>query len=203
MIRVLHTESSLGWGGQEKRILREILGLSRPAFHPFLVCRPGSRLGSEAEAAGVKVVSLRRRANYDPLAVGQLVNFYGREKIDIVHTHSSADSWIASPAAKISFCRPRVVRTGILSGSFNNRWIDRFLAGIWGRYRLEAVALARKAGFEGIATTEKGVNVPGTDPLAIKRIVAKSGDKLWFSTRNWIYSHPRIGTLYSRVAGRI
>jgi len=128
LIRVLHTESSLGWGGQEKRILREILGLSRQAFQPFLVCRPGSRLGAEAAAAGVPVVSLRMRANFDPLAVGQLVGFYGRERIDIVHTHSSADSWIASTAARISFRRPLVVRTRHLSCSFNNRFIYTHLA---------------------------------------------------------------------------
>ena len=128
MIRVLHTESSLGWGGQEKRILREILGLSRPAFQPFLICRPGSRLGDEARAAGVQVEFLRMRGNFDPIAVGRLVNFYFRKKIDIVHTHSSADSWIASAAAKISFRRPRVVRTRHLSCSFNNRVIYNFMA---------------------------------------------------------------------------
>ena len=79
----------------------------------------------------------------------------------------------------------------------------RFLAWPWGRHNPEAVAMARKAGFAGIATTEKGVNFPGADPLAIKRIVAKSGDRGWFSTRHWIYSHPRIGKWYSRVVGRI
>ncbi len=79
----------------------------------------------------------------------------------------------------------------------------RFLAWPWGKYDENAVDLARKAGFEGMATTEKGVNLPGSDPFAIKRIVAKSGDKRWFSTRIWIYAHPRIGKWYSRVVGRI
>jgi peptidoglycan/xylan/chitin deacetylase (PgdA/CDA1 family) len=79
----------------------------------------------------------------------------------------------------------------------------RFLAWPWGKYDPEALALARKAGFEAIATTEKGVNVAGADPLKIKRIVAKSGGKGWFSSRRWIYAHPRIGRWYSRMAGRI
>ena len=81
--------------------------------------------------------------------------------------------------------------------------VCRFLAWPWGKYDEEAVTLAQEVGFEGVATTEKGVNAPGSDVFAIKRIVAKSGDKRWFSARHWIYSHPRIGELYSRVAGRI
>jgi peptidoglycan/xylan/chitin deacetylase (PgdA/CDA1 family) len=79
----------------------------------------------------------------------------------------------------------------------------RFLAWPWGRYDEEAVALASQVGYEGIGTTEKGVNFPGSNSLSIKRVVAKSGDPAWFSTRIWIYSHRRIGSLYSRVVGKI
>jgi len=79
----------------------------------------------------------------------------------------------------------------------------RFLAWPWGKYNEEAIALASQAGYEGIATTEKGVNFPGSSPLSIKRVVAKSGDPGWFSTRIWIYSHSVIGNLYCRVVGKI
>jgi hypothetical protein len=79
----------------------------------------------------------------------------------------------------------------------------RFLAWPWGRYNEEAVALASQVGYEGIATTEKGVNFPGSSPLFIKRVVAKSGNPGWFSTRFWIYSHSLVGNLYSRFVGKI
>jgi peptidoglycan/xylan/chitin deacetylase (PgdA/CDA1 family) len=79
----------------------------------------------------------------------------------------------------------------------------RFLAWPWGKYDAEAITLARKAGFEGLVTTEKGVNFPGSDALAIKRIVAKSGAKGWFSTRIRIYSHRTLGLVYSRLHGKI
>ena len=79
----------------------------------------------------------------------------------------------------------------------------RFLAWPWGNYDEEAVALAQKVGFEGILTTKKGVNCPGSNPLSIKRIVAKSGDPGWFSSRMWIYSHRLVGRMYSRVVGKI
>lgn len=128
MITILHTESSLGWGGQEKRILRELLGLSRDCFRPLLACRPGSRIGENAEAKGLRPEYVEMRGNFDPLAVLRLLRLYHRYCPDIVHTHSSADSWMASTAAKICLRRPWVVRTRHLSASFNNRLIYSFMA---------------------------------------------------------------------------
>jgi len=58
-------------------------------------------------------------------------------------------------------------------------------------------------GFEAAVTTEKGVNYPGSDEMAIKRIVAKSGATGWFSRRLKIYSRRALGILYSHVAGKI
>ena len=79
----------------------------------------------------------------------------------------------------------------------------RYLSWPWGRYDGEAVALAQGLGFEALATTDKGVNYPGSNPMAIKRIVTKSGKDHWFPRRWRIYSHRFLGQLYSRVVGRI
>lgn len=78
-----------------------------------------------------------------------------------------------------------------------------YLSWPWGKYDDESVALAKRAGYEAMVTTEKGVNCPGSNEKAIKRIVAKSGDVGWFSKRLKIYSHRTIGQIYSRVAGKI
>ena len=79
----------------------------------------------------------------------------------------------------------------------------RYLSWPWGKYDSGAVSLAKELGFEAMVTTEKGVNFPGSDETAIKRIVAKSGDEGWFSTRLTIYSHRALGYVYSRIAGKI
>lgn len=108
--------------------MRELLGISRNSFRPLLACRPGSRIGENAEAHGLAVEYIRMRGNFDPGAVARLIRLYRRHAVDIVHTHSSADSWMASTAAKLSPRRPRVVRTRHLSASFNNRLIYTFMA---------------------------------------------------------------------------
>jgi peptidoglycan/xylan/chitin deacetylase (PgdA/CDA1 family) len=77
----------------------------------------------------------------------------------------------------------------------------RFLSWPWGKYDVEAIELAKGLGFEALATTEKGVNFPGSDEWTIKRVVTASGERKWFSQRTKIYSHRRIGQMYSRVRG--
>ena len=128
MITVLHTESSLSWGGQEMRIMGEILGLSRESFRPFLACQPASQFSQKAEAQGVDFELIKMRSNIDPLSVVQFIRLYHRRKVNIVHTHSNADSWNASIAAKFSPSRPIVVRTRHLSVPFNNRLIYNCMA---------------------------------------------------------------------------
>jgi glycosyltransferase involved in cell wall biosynthesis len=128
LITILHTESSLGWGGQERRTLRELTSLSREKFRPLLACRPESKIGEKALAEGLQVESVRIRGNFDPIAVARFMGLYRHHSVNIVHTHSTADSWIASTAAKLSSRRPLVVRTRHLSCSFNNRMIYNFMA---------------------------------------------------------------------------
>jgi glycosyltransferase involved in cell wall biosynthesis len=118
----------MGWGGQEMRIIRELTFLPRDSFRPLLACQPGSRIGEKADVQGLGVEYVKIRGNFDPIAVIRFMNLYRRHSVDIVHTHSSADSWIASTAAKLSSRRPLVVRTRHLICSFNNRMIYNFMA---------------------------------------------------------------------------
>jgi peptidoglycan/xylan/chitin deacetylase (PgdA/CDA1 family) len=77
----------------------------------------------------------------------------------------------------------------------------RFLCWPWGEYDGEAQALALNLGFEGQVTTKKGVNYPGSDVMAIKRVVTKTGGEGWFSRRLTIYSQRTLGRVYGRISG--
>ena len=108
--------------------MREILGISQESFRPLLACQPGSRIGENAEDQGLPVEYVKMRTNFNPLAVAHFIRLYHRYSVDIVHTHSSADSWMASTAAKLSPRHPLVVRTRHLNAPFNNRLIYSFMA---------------------------------------------------------------------------
>jgi glycosyltransferase involved in cell wall biosynthesis len=124
----MHTESSLGWGGQEMRILREMRALNRELFLPLLACQPGSQIAPKAREQEADVDLVKIRGNIDPLAILQLMRLFRCRCVDIVHTHSNADSWNAAIAAKLCGRRPWVVRTRHLSAAFNNRMIYSFMA---------------------------------------------------------------------------
>jgi len=99
---VLHTEASLGLGGQEIRILTETRWLLAHGWNALIACQPESRLLAEARASELPVVPVRMRGPVDPVGFLALRRLIRRAGVDIVHTHSSVDSWLATLAARSS-----------------------------------------------------------------------------------------------------
>jgi glycosyltransferase involved in cell wall biosynthesis len=97
---VLHTEASLGFGGQEIRILTETRWLAEHGSRALIACQPGSRLLAEARTAGLAVVAMPMRHAVDLRALLALRRLMRHGRVDLVHTHSSVDSWLGGLAAK-------------------------------------------------------------------------------------------------------
>ena len=97
---ILHTEASTGLGGQEIRILGEVRWLLDHGWNALIACQPGSRLATEAASADLPVVTIAMRATFDLRALLRLRALMGSRGVDLVHTHSSIDSWLATAAAK-------------------------------------------------------------------------------------------------------
>ena len=64
-IRVLHTEWSDGWGGQEIRIIHEMKMMRSEGVEVYLACREKSMIKDEAVASNIKVFVLPFRGNVD------------------------------------------------------------------------------------------------------------------------------------------
>jgi len=121
-LRIVHTESSLGWGGQEIRILAESQGLIRRGHEVSLVCPPEARIFAEARAWGVPSVAIpiaRKR----PAALRGLTEWLRAHRCDVVSTHSSTDSWLAALARVALGRRFPIVRTRHISAPVpRNPW---------------------------------------------------------------------------------
>ena len=94
-MRIVHTESSLGWGGQEIRILSEAQGLMRRGHQVTLLCPPEARIYSEAGSWNVPAVALPI-AKKRPNGLGALLRWFRANRCDVVSTHSSTDSWLTA-----------------------------------------------------------------------------------------------------------
>lgn len=99
-LTILHTEASLGLGGQEIRILSETRWLLDHGWGALIACQPQSQLLSEAGRADLPVVAIAMRGTTDVRALLRLRALMRARRVGLVHTHSSVDSWLATVAAK-------------------------------------------------------------------------------------------------------
>ncbi|MFH1059899.1 MAG: glycosyltransferase [Pseudomonadota bacterium] len=100
--RILHTEWSNGWGGQEIRILAECLGLMERGHRVELCGCPEGKLRVRAEAAGLTFHPLAMAGPWDIMALLRLMALIRRGGFLIVHAHSSVDAWLAGMACRIT-----------------------------------------------------------------------------------------------------
>jgi glycosyltransferase involved in cell wall biosynthesis len=109
MRTVLHTESSRGLGGQEIRILNEARWTAERGWRVIVAGAPDGRFVTRARDSGLESVAIRMRAPWDVAAVARLAALIRRERVSLVHTHSSIDGWLGGFAARAA--RVPVVRT--------------------------------------------------------------------------------------------
>ena len=122
-MRILHTEWSDGWGGQERRIVNEMAGLAARGHELWLVTRAQCRIRAEAERRGIPVLTLPLAGRADPRSIFPLARLLRRERIEIVNTHSGVDSWVGGLAARLARV-PVLLRTRHLNLPLKRNWVN-------------------------------------------------------------------------------
>ncbi len=97
---ILHTEASLGFGGQELRIVAESRWLRENGWDALVASQPGSPLWDETQRVGVPAVAVRMRSTLDLPALLALRRLIAERSVALVHTHSSVDSWLGGVAGR-------------------------------------------------------------------------------------------------------
>ena len=127
-LRILHTESSTGWGGQEIRILSEARGMIDRGHRLELLTPADGKLFAAARAVGIPTHALpihrKRLPDWNALrrwCAAHVAQF------DVVNTHSSTDSWLTALVACANRNVPPLVRTRHVSTPVNNSPTTRWL----------------------------------------------------------------------------
>ena len=125
-LSILHTESSLGWGGQEIRVLTEARGVAHRGHEVLLVAPAQARIVAEAPRFGVRVqaMPIGRKGARGVLA---LRNLLARHRFDVVNTHSSTDAWLVALARASLGNAPPAVRTRHISAPLPDNRATRWL----------------------------------------------------------------------------
>ena len=108
--RLVHSEASLGWGGQEHRTLTELVGFQKRGFDVALVASPSSVIIQRAGDAGIPVLPFVFRRLTLPLDVLRLAIWLKSRRVQILNTHSSKDGWLLGLAGRLARV-PLIIRT--------------------------------------------------------------------------------------------
>lgn len=125
-MRILHTEASCGWGGQEMRILAEAAGMLGRGHQVHLLCPAEAPICAQAPKRGVPVTAL-------PIGKKKLAGVRAFRRwlqanpVDVINTHSSTDSWLAALACLGLPNRPAIVRTRHISAPVTDNLPTRWL----------------------------------------------------------------------------
>lgn len=127
-MKIVHTEASCGWGGQEIRILEEARGLIARGHEVSLLCPPEARIFAEAPRFGVPTSALPIGRKRLPGLLA-LRRWLTQNPPDVINTHSSTDSWLAGLACTMIPNPPAIVRTRHISAPIAVNVASRWLYG--------------------------------------------------------------------------
>jgi glycosyltransferase involved in cell wall biosynthesis len=126
-LSILHTEASLGWGGQERRLLVEALAMRQRGHRPAFVCDPRGELYRRARQQNFPVTPQTFGGRHNLGAWVRLRRLLSAGAVDILNTHSSLDSWVGTLAWRSLRTRPLLIRTRHLSTHVKNNRATRWL----------------------------------------------------------------------------
>ena len=168
-MRILHTESSDKWGGQEFRIIEQMQWLAGHGHTPFLAARPDSEILRRAGDCGLEGRAVDFHGQYNPRAILAARRLVKLEGIQVADCHGGRDG------ATLGFCRDlcAVVRSRHTTQAMKGRWRNRM------QWRLgcdHAIATARR-----IRETILGAGLMAPEKISV--IGEWAGDA-FFATRD-------------------
>lgn len=92
-LRILHSEAAVSFGGQEHRILKEMLAMRERGHHIELACRPEAQLVERMRALGftVHTVPMGGLGNF-VRGVLKFRKILKQGRFDVLNTHSRKDT---------------------------------------------------------------------------------------------------------------
>lgn len=97
---ILHLNTSREWRGGENQVLNLALGLKSRKIPQVIIAQPKSPLSEKAQQAGIEVIELNMKSEFDFKAIHQIRAIIRERKIGIVHTHTAHAHSIALFAKK-------------------------------------------------------------------------------------------------------
>ena len=122
--RIVHSEASLGWGGQEHRVLAELKGFQQRSAWVALLAPENSEIFQRAGEAGIEVQILDPRKSRYPFTALRLNRWLRANDVQVVNTHSSRDGYLVGAAARLARVS-LLIRTRHIDVDYPQPWLSR------------------------------------------------------------------------------
>jgi len=122
--RIAHSEASIGWGGQEHRVLAELAGFQRRGCKVWLLAPENSRIFELAKATGIPVLAVNFSKLLLPFNIVRFALWLRRNKIQVLNPHSSKDGWLFGLAGRLARI-PLIIRTRHIDVDYPNPTVSR------------------------------------------------------------------------------
>lgn len=133
-LNIIQMISSPWWTGASEPVLQLSLGLSNLGHNVDFSCILGQELEKKAEEHGMNVIKEfvpTRKLN--PFEIINFIFAFAKylddSKIDIIHTHLTADHWLATFSRMLAKNSPKIIRTIHNSRVSRSSILDNFLLG--------------------------------------------------------------------------
>jgi len=122
--RIVHSEASLGWGGQEHRVLAELTGFRKRGAWVALLAPENSEIFQRARVAEIKVQILDTRKFRYPFTALRLKRWLRANEVQVVNTHSSRDGYVVGAASRLARV-PLLIRSRHIDVEYPHPWLSR------------------------------------------------------------------------------
>lgn len=125
-MKILHTEASPGWGGQEIRVLDEAQGFIERGHQVWIAGQSHSQIVPASRKRNIETFELPfGRVNVK--TVRAMIGLLRKLDPDVVVTHSRNDTWIAALGILFGRSKAKLIRTRHVSipvkPGLRNRWL--------------------------------------------------------------------------------
>ena len=133
-LNIIQIISSPWWTGASEPVLQLSLGLSNLGHNVHFSCILGEELEKKAEKHGLKIVrKIAPTRNLNPFEIFNFIVSFSKylddSKIDIIHTHLTADHWLATFSRIFAKNSPKIIRTIHNPRVSRSSFLDNYLLG--------------------------------------------------------------------------